>query len=719
MLKKKLISAVTAVCMGVTLLSSFAVSAAEKTLAPWSVYYAPKDENQNYSNWLKGNVVWENGCAKLPQSEGSELILQNRTDGYATLKVAADSKGYNAQYGAAAIGFTAANAGDYQIYFYADNNSPEPNSDKGIAIANFGSVDKSTNTITMFDTAVVDGYASGDYPTTTYTKTVSLDKDEELVAKFASSYDGFKRVMNIKYQVTDLTTGIVYDYNKIGNVIVPEAPLTKTSWDLSEYYKSNDKDNSMWSVYMAGNMADYMDSSDTYSDMTAWQEYPIENYRSASTNGIHIQNGETEFEFYDSCPEGWFWWRPAACKNSNGKGTAVIGWTAPEAGTYAFEFEAFNKGQGDAKSTEGTNHIIGYKKNGETVLTVLDSFDVPAANTATLGKFAAQYKLEAGETIYLLNDAGSDGWGDSVDMKYKVTNINDTSKSWSASDMYKNELTDSPYRLWYSKHGETDISKYFAANLLYHEDEGRVIASKNADWGGNYLSINNDGSFNARPESDDDIGGNLGITFDVPADGFYKVSLDIQNINNEGTEDDWYETSRAVLYHLSGRNSNVGDKLEDTGRIKRIEKSEFTHLLSAKKGDKILLNINADNNSWMIHLKGHYNITKLEKFNYSYKQGTSTVSAVSELTQGETLTASLDYVDNKAQNLTLVTAVFNAEGTMTAIGVSDPVTSVAGQPAAVSASLTVPEITAGTVVRTFIVDGLNSLVPLNTPDVLE
>lgn len=710
MVGKKLISVAAAVCMGATMLSGLCVNAAEKSLAPWSVYFAQKDEFEDYSKFLPAELTFNNGKASLPPA--GEVLLSNRADGYTTAKAAADAKGYQGKYGSAAIGFTAPEAGSYEIYFYADNNiSGGGNHDKGMSKMTFGTVDKAENKVGAFDEVSIDGYNSSGNKQTEYTKTVELAKGEELLAKLATSFDGYLRSLNLKYQIKDLTSGALYDYNNVGDVVVPTAKSEKNTWNPSDYRTLKDKDNSMWSIYLTTDVG-----GEAWKDFSTWKAYPIEDNRNASTNGVSIQSGTTQLGIYDSRPNGWFYWRPAGDHESNGTGTAVIGWTAPAAGTYVFEVSGFNYGT-DVKSGESTAHKMAYKAADSNEMTELNTFTIPGAAKNTQGDFKAQYTVAEGETIYLLNDPGYDGWGDSVDLRFVVTDASNPANRWSASDMYKQEIENSPFKYWYSKHGETSLSRYYAANL-FQSGDGIKTTNTTAEIP-NLFEIKSDGSFYARPEADGTIGGNLGLTFDVPEDGFYRVDFDAQNVNPEGGEESWYETSRAILYHLTGRTAVVGDELENTGRIKKSEKSEFSHLISAKRGDKILLNINADNNSWKIYLKGHYNITKLDKFNYSYTQDGSKITAASELTAGAALTANLDFLADSEQSITLVTAVYNQNGTMTAVGVSEPVTAAAGAVTPVSASLTVPELTGGEYVRTFVVDGINTLVPLNAADELK
>ena len=701
--------------MGITMLSSLAANAAEKyvSIDPWSFYFAPQAENTNAATWIEAPVQFDSaGYAYISKTSGTystDVHLAATGGEYGRVKAGSNDQGYEKSYGSPVLGFTAPASGEYKIDFYAVNYD-----NRGIDVimnATHGLM-KPDNSVKIFHTTAISGWAESP---TTDSVTVSLEAGDEITTKFTSNEDAFMRGCDFKYTVTDLASGRVYDATKITqDLTIPERDYGTNVFDLGNYNASSEKDNSMWSIYLSPTLYD-----DTWNDMGKWVNYPLEDSRNPDNNGIRIVSGTTQLSIYDSRADGWFFWRPAGDGESNGTGTMIIGWTAPESGNYIFDFEGFNFGSGDAKG-DNTRHRLAYKKAGEASPTLIESFTNPGASQNVGGKHTTTLSVEEGETVYLLNDANIDGYGDSMDMRYTVTNASDGSKSWSASDMYKNELIDSPYRIWFVKHGDNDVADYMAANLIYNDEESRIIASKNDNWNGNYLSINSDGSFNARPDADDSLGGgNIAVTFDVPSDGIYKVEFDAQNINSEGTEEDWYETSRAILYHMTGRDSSLGEELENTGRIKRSEKSEFSHILSAQGGDKIILSINADNNSWMIHLFGHYKITKLEKFNFSYRQDNTNVSSASELLPGSTLTATLDYVDSKAQALTLVTAVYNSEGTMTAVGLSDPATSEPGVPTTLTASLTIPEMTEGSIVKSFVVDGINSLIPLTEADILE
>lgn len=169
----------------------------------------------------------------------------------------------------------------------------------------FGTVDKAENKVTAFGNVSIDGYASNGNKTTEYTNVVELSKGQEMIAKLATTADGFKRVLNVKYQIKNLTTGILYDYNNVGDIVVPTADSEKSTWNPSDYRTLKDKDNSMWSIYLAGNIEDWKNPSN-WQDFSKYVEYPIEDNRSASNNGVYIKSGATELSIYDSCPDGWF-----------------------------------------------------------------------------------------------------------------------------------------------------------------------------------------------------------------------------------------------------------------------------------------------------------------------------------------------------------------------------------------------------------------------------
>lgn len=715
MLKKRILSAVTAALTGITMLSSLAVNAAEKSLAPWSLYFAPQGEHEDFTKWADAQAQYDsNGYIYISKTEGSYAadcyLLTSENGGLGRFKASNNAQGYKGEYGSPAIGFTAPAAGEYQIDLYAKNF--ENHGGLNIANAGLGILNQEINAIENIKTIPLYGNNNADEPNkeTNETSVVSLEAGDKLTMEFYSTEDAYLRGFRFSYKITDLASGMVYDSQKIGkDIAIPEKQYDSNVFDLGSYNKSQSRDNSMWSIYLSPTLYD-----DSWSDMSKWVNYPLEENRNADNNGIRIVSGTTQLSIYDSVGDGWFFWRPGGDAESNGFGTAIIGWTAPEAGTYIFDFEGFNFGT-NVKGNS-TRHRMAYKKAEETVPVFIENFENPGASANIGGRHTTQLSVEAGETIYLLSDANGDGWGDSMDMKYKITNANDASKSWSASDMYRYELNDSPYRLWYTNGGAVDLAGFKAADLLYQDDNHQVITTQTGKWDNPFIQIHSDGIISIVPEKTiENRKGSPVISFDVPADGFYKIDMNMVHDGAGGGAGTFIR-----LYKASGREKYLGDPIAVTNTlVHNGDKAEILKIVEAKKGDKIYLAAIPHVDGYAFHMSGHYKITKLEKFNFSYKQDEVDIFSAAELKSGSTFTASLDYLDNKAQNLTLVTAVYNAEGTMTAIGLSDPAVSQAGTPTPLTASLTLPEMTAGTTVRTFVVDGINTLVPLTEAKVLK
>lgn len=485
-------------------------------------------------------------------------------------------------------------------------------------------------------------------------------------------------------------------------------------WNLGKSSVISSGYNAVWSIYMAGNMQDMNDSSDEWSKFDLWQKYLPEENINNLTNGVQIVRGKSELDIYSSKSGGRFSWKPASCAESDGKGTAVIGWTASESGTYIVETGGYNKGINGVKSTEATNHKIVSRKAGENNLTLLDEFSIYSASDGREYVLEKKYTLEAGETIYLMNDAGTDGYGDDLDIKFNVTKADEPQKIWRASDMYRQKIKDSPFRLWFVQHDNPKLSDYYAADLIA-ENNG-LSACKGISVGSSYITTDGNGYFYAAPDEDDTLGGNLGVSFDVADDGFYDVDFSVRNIVGEG--DDYAENSQAKLYYITGHDEIFGEPLE---KIEEIDEgtSSFSHRLYAGKGDKILLNIEADYDSYGINLKGTYKITKLKTLSCVYRLNGNEITFASELSGGGILTENVDYLAEKSGNTVIISAVYNSEGKMIDVGVSDAVAAEKGSIYAVTLNMNIPTDENAVKIKTFAFNNTALPNPFTEVEILE
>ena len=392
MLKKRILSAVTAVCMSASMFVSVA-NAAVESLAPWSLYFTPQWEHYNFEAWTPADIQrFDEGnvyISKVVGNSVTDVHLAAEPAGENRFKVGSDAQGYNGAYGSVAIGFDAPVTGDYEVEFYAKNM--EGLTYHNAAYSMLGVLNTETNTIEQIRADGLHGNAIADEPDAyvEYTQVVSLDAGEKMTMKFWSATDAYCRMFRLRYKITDLTSGKVYDFNKAGkDAVVPVAVEESNVYDLSDYYLSNAVDNSMWSLWFAPDA-----QGSAWTDMNTWVAKSIEENRDAATRRVSVSSGTASFTIYDNRPDGWFNWRPEGDAASQGTGTAVIGWTAPEAGDYYFDFEIFNMGT-DVRGDD-TFHRIASLKAGETTPVSVSTFNMPGSSKQELGSKKIQLKVEA------------------------------------------------------------------------------------------------------------------------------------------------------------------------------------------------------------------------------------------------------------------------------------------------------------------------------------
>jgi len=709
---RKLLSFVLALSILATMISSITVAnAAKKNVDPWHVYYALREQFEDLSAYSLADDIWTaNGhLGRAPYNENSF----GKVGSAIGARLGFDSQGTTVngvQYGSVAVVFKAPVAGTYVFDF-----AVEQIGDQGYSGSlNVGTVDDQ-DAITEIQTHIF-GQNGTSYDN--FTNALTLEAGERAIMKLNSGVNGLWASWwnGIEYKMTNTATNKTYSFFDGASVELPEVILEKKQWTLGENRVPKAVDTSVWSYGWTSNVGDNGVAIGGWEDTTTWTVINPETAANANGVGIFNQNGTSWVNTQD-INGGWMQWKPDGDASSNGKGTLAIGWTAPAAGSYIFDLDFVNVGLGEQWTSDKTQHVFAYKKADETTATYLEIFQMPgstgAGNEPVPGKKTVKLDVEEGETIYLLNDSNGDGWMDKAIMKYRVIDAADTTKVWNPAASSTYQLSDSPFNVYTGANGITSLSNLVPfTKLIYDATQTRCQYTTSDPW--SRMTITDNG-FHATI-NDEGTGCPVGryITFEAPVDGCYKADFAVKNANGEAYAPNPASIS---LYHAKERTGTVGTALAtvtgEDGKIPRDRYVTISKIVKMTAGEKLLFAVNPSD-GWVFAPTGTVTVKYLEEYNFTTQQNGSVITEASELVSGATLLTTLDYLAEETRTIQIVTAVFDRYNTMHEVDISDALSAAAGEVTTFETELVVPDVD-GAVVKTFVIDGINTLKPYRLP----
>ncbi|MEG2669983.1 MAG: hypothetical protein RR957_05910, partial [Oscillospiraceae bacterium] len=573
----------------------------------------------------------------------------------------------------------------------------------------------------------------------------ALTAGETLYSLFEVEADGYGNLFNVTFTISDAdNSDVSYNFMDVGKVFVPEN--TQKVYDAKEYTDMNTLEESPWGFYLSPG-----EGKPNETTVSGWGKFDTPNSSSPYKYDVK-PNGNIEAIYEGKqmiffpprgSNNGTFEYKPNLWENADKPYSySVVGWKAPHAGKWYVDIGVKNSGEGSNNGGE-SKHKLAYQKEGQTDITYIDKFNAPSSGTGKSAAMKYSLSLDANESLYLMNNATTDGWCIHTAISYRIINADDPSEFYDASRIGSTMLKGanggmSPFTYVFSDGDIYNLDSIHVKNL--HKEADRLWVSRITEAGTDkfetsFIEIKKAGNIAMKPEKNysggeikngNDKNGRTGIMFTAPEDGFYEMNLTVgtlgEPIGGAGTFGDL-----KCLPVGKFEATNVVDRFgitQATSENPNPAPTVVNKFMQLKKNERIIFSNGVHVDGYNVINGVNFTFKKLDKVSYNYDIAGAPVNNFNDVDMAsgadKNLNVSCQYLNDTtgAVSVTALILIYDNMDTLVAQGVSTVTSVNAGEFGTLNASVKIPAGIGGGNVKTLIWDNMDNIKPMAKMNVL-